>query len=257
VTKNVVVVTDFGDQDSYIAELYAPIVLNCPSVRIIEVTHQVPSGAVERGAYLLGRVANRFPAGSLFLGVIDPGVGTSRQAVVIRNNDRYFVGPDNGLFNRAIDWSKPVEVRLLAMKRELTTPTTFDGRDLFAPAVGELCAGRFFEEIGIQGQLMATSKPLQAAWIGDHWIGEVIYTDRFGNIATNLPNQLTGSLKLNETRIFRHVAAYADIPTGETAILYGSDGCLEIGANRASAEALLDAKIGDPVICTTDGRDDQ
>lgn len=78
VCKNVVVVTDFGDQDSYIAELYASILRYSGAVRIVDVTHQVPIGAIERGAYLLGRVAKQFPAGSLFLGIVDPGVGSSR-----------------------------------------------------------------------------------------------------------------------------------------------------------------------------------
>lgn len=105
--------------------------------------------------------------------------------------------------------------------------------------------------------LNATRPPVQAKKTADGWTGEVTYTDRFGNIATNLPNSVAGRVQLNNRTISHRAVTYTGIPSGELAILCGSDGCLEIGGYLISAEKLLGAKIGDQVISFTDGRDGQ
>jgi len=129
-----------------------------------------------------------------------------------------------------------------------TVSGTFHGRDIFAPVAGRLASGCSFEDIGVQGGLKETFSPSQPCKTEDGWVGEVVYTDRFGNIATNLPNSLSGNIALNGHLLNLTVGTYAEIPTGEIAMLKGSDGCLEIAGNRISAERMLNVRIGDGVL---------
>jgi len=243
------IITDFGLQDSYVSEIKAVIYKKCTNVHIIDITHQVASGDIAAGAYLLGRVVHSFPDGSLFVAVIDPGVGTERQAVIIRNNQRFFIGPDNGIFTRAINWNIPIDVRICTLDNVdgIEISATFHGRDLFAPLAAKLACGTTFEDIGEAGILKETFKPNQASRTDNGWQGEVVYIDKFGNIATNLPNNLSGYIKIKREINLPFAKTYSEQPVGEPLWLYGSDGCIEIAINQGHAGNTLDVQIGNPV----------
>ena len=247
------IITDFGLADGYVSEIKGALLSVCSVAQLVDITDLVPPGDVMAGAYILGRVVKVFPVGTIFLAVVDPGVGSARQAVVVRNSGRLFVGPDNGLLGRALDWSKEIEVRVIgwADAGKSGGSYTFHGRDLFAPVAGRLAAGTELEELGVPGELNDTDPPKQPLKQMEGWVGEVVHIDRFGNIATNLPNGLTGTIEIGGRKDLLPARCYGERPEGEPFWLPGSDGCLEVAMNRGSASELLGVKVGDPVRLVT------
>lgn len=243
------IITDFGSRDSYIAEIYAILLTLCPTLRVVDITHHVPPGDIRSGSYLLGRAVQSFPTGTVFLGVIDPGVGSGRQAVVVNNRDRYFVGPDNGLFSAAIDWESRVDVRVIGWKDAASTrmSSTFHGRDLFAPVAGRLLNGESFANIGETGEFKDTRPPRACFRAGLEWVGEVTHIDCFGNIATNFPNGLSGKIIINSRDINVRALYYQERSYGELFWLEGSDGYIEVAANGSRADVMLNVSTGEAV----------
>ena len=134
----VTLLTDFGSSDSYVAEIKGVLLGLCPAAVLVDVTHAVPPGDIRAGAYLLGRAWHRFPAGTVHLSVVDPGVGTARAALALRAHGHWFVGPDNGLFTPVL---RDAEVEIVTLPTPAGAAPTFHGRDLFAPAAAALARG--------------------------------------------------------------------------------------------------------------------
>jgi S-adenosyl-L-methionine hydrolase (adenosine-forming) len=145
----VALLTDFGLRDHYVGAMKGAILTARPHVRPVDVTHEVQPYAIEQGAFFLEQVWRRFPEGTVFCAVVDPGVGGARRALAVACAGRYGIGPDNGLFERALALGNPV-VRALDVDRFAVPPlsATFHGRDLFAPAAARLAAGEPFETFG-------------------------------------------------------------------------------------------------------------
>lgn len=248
-------ITDFGWTDSYVAEIHAVLASLCADIRIININHLVEPGNIATGSYLLGRSISSFPKGSVFLGVVDPKVGTSRQAVVVENAGYFFVGPDNGLFARAIDWSQPITTRVCTKDDASRQPiaSTFHGRDLFAPLTAKLVNGENIESIGVAGSLMDTIPPAVPVVNGDEATGEVVHIDRFGNIATNFPNGILQNNSLLFTSKFcniRYALTYDLMSDGRPYWLFGSDGNVEIAMNGQNAANTMNIKLLDTVKAT-------
>ncbi len=251
----VAMLTDFGLEDGYVGEMEAALARVCPAARVVHITHLVPPGDVRTGAYILGRTIPHFPQGTVFLAVVDPGVGTGRQPVIVGNRGCCFVGPDNGLFARAIDWRSGVEVRVIDWgdADSKFRAATFQGRDLFAPVAGRLARGDDFTTIGVPGVLKATFTPPGPESVAEGWRGEVVHIDRFGNIATNLPNGLPGRVVKIAGVEVRQGTAYGEGPEGELIWIQGSDGCIEIAINRDSAARSLGVEVGAETLLYRDG----
>lgn len=246
-------VTDFGLKDSYVSEIHSILTASCPSVRIIDISHQVELGDVEAAAYLLSRVRPVFPSGAVFLAVVDPGVGGDRQAVIIENDGRFLVGPDNGIFSRIIQWKKPLKIRACGWddvpseRRSLV----FQGRDLFAPLVAMLLNGAGFETTGVEARLRATFPPPTPAKVGNSMVGRVIYIDHFGNLATDLPiecvDPASTSVSIGRQTDIRFTRNYEGAPSDSPFWTCGSDGSVEIAWRRRNAAECLGVKIGEKV----------
>ncbi len=247
-------ITDFGLADSYVSELKLSILRYSSRVRFIDISHETPSGDILSGSHLLKRSCKYFPAGSIITAVVDPGVGSDRQAVAVRNNKLMFVGPDNGIFAGAIDWESEIDIRILdesdAMENGAIS-STFHGRDLFGPVAGMLANGKDFDEIGKMGAFKATFAPDPPKIKKNSIAGRVVYIDKFGNIATNIPTEI---ISVNSKVIidrFDHCLSfrktYSKDTDDELFWLFGSDGCLEIAANRRNAAEILNSRIGDGV----------
>lgn len=249
----VALLTDFGTRDWYVGAMKGVMLARRPDLRMVDITHRIPHGDITAGAYALSQCWRCFPEGAVFLGVVDPGVGTPRRPVAVRAEGRSFVGPDNGLFSFLPQEAR--EVRLLEHP-SFAGPgrsTTFHGRDLFAPAAAALAGGLPFEDAGAScdGLLALDPDPFTdspASW-------QVVYVDHFGNAVTNLPAAEVDALSPHPPPRFGVGAAsgiplvqtYGDAAPGEVVALVGSTGYLEFAVNLGSAAQKLGLRPGDPV----------
>lgn len=246
--------TDFGLHDGYVAAMKGAILSIAPDVSLVDVSHQVPPQDVASGAYILSRSYRYFPAGSVHLAVVDPGVGSARRAILVETPEYRFVGPDNGLFSAVLQrestWNA-VEIRNAAYFRPEASPT-FHGRDIFGPVAAHLCNGVTLAELGprIADPVLLNLWSVQerdkvvAGWI--------VHVDRFGNAISNIEKRRMEHegvrVRAGEFVFDRVCRTYADVPEGRSLALYGSDNTLEIAINGGNAARNLGLKRGDRII---------
>jgi S-adenosylmethionine hydrolase len=254
----VTLTTDFGLRDAYVAEMKGVMLgiaqASGQSLHFVDVTHDVERHDITEGALALEAAAPFFPAGTVHLAVVDPGVGTSRRGLAVRADGHLLVGPDNGLFTPFLageGWSAfeivEADYRLPRVSR------TFHGRDLFAPAAAHLALGLDPARLG-----PVVRDPVLLAWpevraVAGAVAGAVVHTDRFGNLITSIH---TRSVEPLDDRVVIRVGGrqvplagtYADLPAGRPGALVGSSGRLEIAVREGSAAAVLRAQRGTPVV---------
>lgn len=249
--------SDFGTRDHYAGTMKGVILHICPDATLVDITHEVPPHDVLDGALQLAAAARYFPAGTIFLAVVDPGVGSSRRGIATEAGDYRFVAPDNGVLTAVLrEWAPKKLVELT--ERRYARPTvsrTFEGRDRFAPAAGWLAKGI---------QLTALGRPVpdyhrldipQPQPFEDGLSGIVLRVDRFGNLVTNIDRRTfeatarAGAMQVSTGGhvIGRLVATYADIQAGEVCALFGSTDHLELAANADSAAERLGLARGAPI----------
>jgi S-adenosyl-L-methionine hydrolase (adenosine-forming) len=237
--------TDFGTADSYVAEVKGVLLSRAVGATLIDVSHGVWPGDIRSAAYILGRTWHRFPRGTIHLVIVDPGVGSARAALAFRAHDHWFVGPDNGVFTPVLH---DAEVEAVELPTPSMASTTFQGRDLFAPAAAALACGAAVSELGQRFAGM----PKRLAYTPPHHegkviIGEVIYVDRFGSLITNLSPELVPSyavLEVDELEIGGLKQTYNDVSTGGLLAYVGSGGTIEIAVRDGSAARRLGVGIG-------------
>ncbi|ABR31733.1 hypothetical protein SU69_09620 [Thermosipho melanesiensis] len=218
---------------------------------IVDLTHQISSFNVREAMYILSRSFRHFPKGTVFLCVVDHGVGSSRKAIAARTENYFFVGPDNGLFTLVFEEEKPLEIRELTNKSyHYGNSETFHGRDIFSPAAAYITKG-FFEELGTQLFNYATLPFFKAKKEKDKIFGEVAYIDKFGNIETNIPFDWIKGYEKVKICIKRKLISlpvlsyYSEIDKGQLLIHNDSTGFVEIAANQSNASKILSLKPGD------------
>jgi S-adenosylmethionine hydrolase len=267
----IALLTDFGLRDWYVGTMKAVILSINPTVQIVDVTHEIPSGNIMAGAFALSASCSYFPQGTVFLAVVDPGVGSDRKAIAVKTDRYCFVGPDNGLFSLALENALVVEMRLLD-NRSLFLPNTsasFHGRDIFAPVAARLAGGADMAQLGS----LATSYE-KLEWclpiVERHKIqGKVVYIDHFGNAITNivaskyLDSLVLSSRNCNSTnlkitlapeKVIPFVSHYNAVKPNTPLALIGSHGFLEIALNGGSAAILLKLQPGSMVQVEWPGR---
>ena len=248
----ITLLTDFGYQNPYVGIMKGVILGICSEVKIIDLTHGVTKFGVKQGAFLLSQTAPYFPNGTIHVVVIDPGVGTNRRRLIIEGTRSLYVGPDNGVLSLAVRREGLVKAVEISEKKFISPKlsTTFEGRDIFAPASAHLALGVKIEEFGPE-----VSNPIQlnfpeAIVEKDRIIGSVLYIDCFGNIITNVNsthlqeiNAIMGELveiKINGTsKKLRYLKAYAQVPVNTFLMVIGSSDFLEISINQGSAKDML------------------
>lgn len=238
----IVLFTDFGVTGPYVGQVKAVLVRQSPGMPVIELFSDAPACDPKAAAYLLAAYVEEFPAGTVFLGVVDPGVGGKRKAGVLFADGCWFVGPDNGLF-------EIVARRALETPRwhELAVPAdgisaTFHGRDVFAPAAALLACGALPD--GRDRPLAEMRRP---DWPDD--LAEVIYIDGFGNAMTGLRAGLITDkrgLEVGNVQLTRALT-FSDVPAGTAFCFENANGLIEIAVNQGRASEHLGLKIGTPV----------
>lgn len=245
--------TDFGTKDGYAAQMTGVILSICPQAHLVDVTHDIQPYSVIEGALVLKGVSRYFPEGTIHVGVVDPGVGSARRCIALKVDNRFYVGPDNGLFSLIFQSAQEWE------GREITNPAflipgphpTFHGRDVFAPAAAHLCAGEPFESMGppIQDPVrLDLPRPVQAS---EGILGEIICVDRFGNLTSNIPASMLArtvrSIETGNVRIDGIHRFFGEVAEGQPVALINSFGFLEIAVNKRDASRELALATGESV----------
>ncbi len=253
----IALLTDFGTRDHYAGTMKGVALGICPEATLVDITHEIPAHDVLAGALELAASYKYFPAGTVFLVVVDPGVGSARRGVAVQIDEYKFVAPDNGVLTAVL--AEHVPKRLVELtERRYTRPTvsrTFEGRDRFAPAAAWLAKGIELTALGRPaGELQRLEIP-QPEIAADRIAGIVLRVDRFGNLITNIDRKAVeritagGALdiRIGDRVVPKLVATYADAAPGEICALFGSSDHLEIAANGASAAAALGMDRRTPV----------
>jgi S-adenosylmethionine hydrolase len=241
--------SDFGTRDHYAGTLKAVVLSVCPDATLIDIGHEIPAHDVLAGALELAACYRYFPRDTVFLVVVDPGVGSSRRGIAADTGDFRFVAPDNGVLSAVFEESPPKRVVELTERKyaRATVSKTFEGRDRFAPAAGWLAKGINMTWLGktvTDYKTIALPKPKV---VGDEIHGEVVRVDRFGNLITNIDrktfeqfsNSGAVSVRAESADVPRIVATYAEAPPNELCALFGSTDHLEIAVNSGDAAAKL------------------
>ena len=246
----IALLTDFGTSDWYVASMKAAALVANPNATLVDITHAVEQGSISEGAFVLNRCFNDFPAGTTFVVVVDPGVGTAREPIVVQSGDYYFVGPNNGVLYPTLAKSgAPTAFKIENPAwRGRKSSSTFHGRDLFAPAAAEISNGRHIEDAG--GKLNALVEFVfpSPATVDGRTQGEIIYFDRFGNGLTNFePEHLSESnllgLRAADT-LFPLASTFGEVDEGDPVSYWGSSGFLEVAVRNGDAKQEYLLKTG-------------
>jgi S-adenosylmethionine hydrolase len=256
--------TDFGWRDPYVGIVKGVIDrLSRGKVRVIDITHDVPSFSIVAGAYVLYTSYKYFPPGTVFLVVVDPGVGTERRAVAIRTERYFFVGPDNGVLYPAAAEDGILEARIVSNETVFLKPVSrsFHGRDVFAPAATLVAMGVDMAALGPRIEPDELAKlSLREECRAERVRAKVVYVDHFGNVALGLREECVTSLCARgrvEVRVGEKLFSAKCLPVfslaerGELVFYVNSLGFPELAVNLGDASSLLGVGIGDEVELVT------
>jgi S-adenosyl-L-methionine hydrolase (adenosine-forming) len=253
----IALLTDFGTRDHYAGTMKGVILGICPEATLVDVTHDIPPHDIVAGTLQLAATYRYFPAGTVFVAVVDPGVGSGRRGIAVDAGEHRFVAPDNGVLTAVLREQPPRKMVELTERRYArpTVSRTFEGRDRFAPAAAWIARGT---------QLTALGRPVPdyhrielpaPAVDGDRLSGVILLVDRFGNLVSNIERRdFDGFTKGAPVQIScgghpvpRLVSTYAEIGPGDVCALFGSSDHLELAAHAASAAEQLALQRGAPV----------
>jgi S-adenosyl-L-methionine hydrolase (adenosine-forming) len=238
----ITLLTDFGTADTYVAEVKAVLLSRTPDARLVDVSHEVPPGDVRAAQYLLSRAWSRFPAGTVHLVVVDPGVGTERRALAASAEGHYFVAPDNGVLSVVSTGARFISLPVLR-----DASPTFHGRDVFAPAAARLAAGGRFETLGSRISDPRTFPLPAPRREGRDIVGAVVHVDHYGSLVSNIPADLVQPdmvLLVGGQDVGGLRRTFGDVASGHPLAYVGSGGTVEIAVRDGSAVRLLGAGVG-------------
>ena len=254
----VALLSDFGFRDHYVGAMKGVVLNICPEATLVDISHEIPAHDVLTAALELAAAYRYFPAGSVFLVVVDPGVGSERRGVAADAGDYRFVAPDNGVLTAVLGEQPPRRVVELTERRYArpTVSRTFEGRDRFAPAAAWIAKGV---------QLSALGRPLRDYRLldipapdlaDDRVVGQVLRIDRFGNVVSNIDRKAFESvaqrgsiqIEVGPHVIGRLVETYTEIGEDEVCALFGGTEHLEFAASSSSAVDRLGVERGAAVV---------
>lgn len=260
----ITILTDFGTTDAYVGIMKGVMLDINPEARLVDLSHAIPPQQIQAGAWLLRSAVPYFPPGTIHLVVVDPGVGSSRQPIVVETARGVLVGPDNGVLSPATTEMGRRTIRTITNDGLFRRPVsqTFHGRDIFAPVAAHLSRGLAPEACGpAVGSMVELDLPAPTV-SGAVIMGEVLHVDHFGNLVTNIaltsirrfPAQPL-SVSIKTTSVAGPVTAYTAVPEGAPLAIEGSWGTLEIAVRNGSAAAKFAAGPGTPVTVVLESRE--
>lgn len=250
--------SDFGTRDHYAGVMKGVVLSTCPDAVLVDLSHDLPAHDIPFAALELAASYKYFPAGTIFVVVVDPGVGSARRGIAAEVGDWKFVAPDNGVLTAVFQEAPPKKVVELTERRYArpTVSRTFEGRDRFAPAGAWLAKGIQLSALGRPVSDYIQLPLAQPVFEPGEIRGEVVRIDRFGNVVTNIDRRLCERLApagealaaaIAGHTVSRFVATYSEMAAGEICALYGSTDHLEFAAHAASAAGTLGVAVGAPV----------
>ena len=271
----IALLTDFGLEDIYAGVMKGVILDICPDARLVDITHAIEPQHVRQGAIALRDACTYFPHGTIFLVVVDPGVGSDRRLVAVRAGGYAFVGPDNGVLTYALEKLDADQQIVELLNPEFRLPqvsTTFHGRDVFAPAAAHLAAGVPLERLGPSLERLVQLPRPELNIVGASVTGEITQIDHFGNVTTSIGqlrwvqedrlllepsvepqrgplmvNASEAAVTLNGQTIHEIRVSYSEALRGDLLALVGSTGYLELAVNQGNAAQRLEASVGNRV----------
>ncbi len=255
----VALLTDFGTEDGYVGVMKGVIATIVPDVQIIDITHDVPPQDVASGAWIIATAYRYFPVGTVYVCVVDPGVGSTRRAMAARCGDWFFVGPDNGLFSYIYAEQGVGEAVVLSNPayQLASVSSTFHGRDIFAPAGGHLARGVALQELGesLDPATLVRLDIERAVRQGSQVDGHIVHVDHFGNLISNIPLEMVPELfsGVEVQMIFKdtHVVVdrgyrfFAESPQdGQPFIYADSSGYAGVAVRNGNASHVLGVGFG-------------
>jgi S-adenosylmethionine hydrolase len=256
----IALMTDFGTSDYYVPAMKGMILTINPDARIVDISHEIQPQNLYHGAFVLRQTLPYFPAGTIFVAVVDPGVGTDRAILAARYSDRIVLAPDNGLISLLHRDAQLQDIHLVDQPRLFANSVspTFHGRDILAPVAAHLSLGTPLEHVGPRAEhveILSVAKPQIEP---DGTIrGEVVLIDHFGNLTTNIsgPDLTAGrgrhpraTVTVGSTEVGMIRTKYADVPHGQLMALVSSADMLEIAVNAGNAAKQTNAVVGTPVL---------
>ena len=256
----ITILTDYGIVDSYVAEVKGAILKITPEATIIDVSHDVRNYNIEEGAFHMARSVPYFPEGTVHVGVVDPGVGSTRKGIIIKANGAYLVGPDNGLLAPAAE-RLGVEAVYEIKYSELLPPKVsdvFDGRDVFGPTGALLAKGIHPEKIGPQVEEYIRLPAYTLNVYGDSVDTTVIHVDGFGNMVTSVTYEVLKKLGIRDSGKFKvlvsdrefelpYVRRFSAVRPGELLLLVAGGGYMEFAVNQGNAHERLGFGAGEKI----------
>jgi S-adenosylmethionine hydrolase len=248
----ITLLTDFGHKDHYVGTMKGVILSINPAANIIDLCHEIDQGDIDAAAFALSAAYRYFANGTIHVVVVDPSVGSARRALAVKTKDYYFVAPDNGVLSPIFRNERDMRVFHLTNKEYMLPETsfTFHGRDVFAPMAAYLSTGIAIAKLGNPVDDFVISRPTEPHLKGNMIIGQVVYTDRFGNLVTNIDKSYlmdVEEIRLDHIRLKGIVDYYSQVEEGAAAALVGSHGNLEICIRNGNAATSLNVQKGDPV----------
>lgn len=249
----ITLLTDFGDKDGFVGTMKGVILRINPHANIVDITHQVPRHNVEAAAFILNNSYKFFPEHTVHVAIVDPGVGGRRRAIAVQTSEYFFIAPDNHILKYIFHNEKNIKVHQIMNRNYVLKEIsyTFHGRDIFAPAAAHLSLGIQIEELGPQLTDFDRGEVSVPKYTHNYIEGQIVYSDKFGNLITNIPASLIPNrqlhLQLGEYEITALSNSYSEGLNSLPLALIGSSKFLEIAIYQQSAKHKLNLKVGDTI----------
>ncbi|WP_432738744.1 SAM hydrolase/SAM-dependent halogenase family protein [Maridesulfovibrio sp. FT414] len=258
-SRTIALLTDFGLDDPYVGQMKGVLATHAQDSRIIDVSHGVEPFCISQGAFFLAAAMEHFPEDTVFITVVDPGVGSARRIIGAEFGSRTVIAPDNGIIELAEDkfGGTMIVTDLSEAAAKIHSSATFHGRDIFAPIAADIACGTSLESLGPKMPLRdivrtGINKPV---WKPDGVDATILHRDRFGNLVLNIPDHQHMPERMsipeeqllsgNDASCVRRVSCYAELESGATGLIAGSQGYYELALNRGAASEMLGLEPGD------------